>query len=227
MAAAIPAIMTAVKVVGTVMSVVTMVQGLKNGNLGQAIVGGFGAFMGMSSLAAGAANTAGNTAASSLSTGADAVGKAALPIMGDTSTAALFGPTGPGAVSGTASNLLSGGSGGLLDVGSKSIIGSGLATGNNALLGSVADNTARAAGPMDKILNTGKDVFGSVKDGISGLTDAARENPDLLKLGGGLLQGYSQGQQKEEELKYLKKLEDEKRRRIGQTFVPNTSPFAV
>lgn len=225
--ASIAAVLAALQTVGTVMSVVTMVKGLKDGNLGQAIVGGFGAFMGMSSLAAGAANTAGNTAASSLSTGADAVGKAALPIMGDTSTAALFGPAGPGAVSGTASNLLSGGSGGLLDVGSKSIIGSGLASGNNALIGSVADNAAASASIGDKILNTGKDVFGSVKDGISGLTDAARENPDLLKFGGGLLQGYSQGKQKEEELKYLKKLEEEKRRRVGQTFVPSTNPFAA
>lgn len=221
MAAAIPAIITAVKVVGTVMSVVSMVKGIKDGNFLQAIVGGFGAFMGASSLAAGSAGSAASNSAGAVASDA----AAGTSIMGDTSTAAMFGPAGPGGASATTANLMEGaGSQGLLQMGgaTNNILGSGLATGNNMLAGSAGDSMLNSGDATGKILGSAAEEPGFF-DQMKGVM---KDNPELLKLGGGLLQGYSQGAAAEDQRDFIKKEEDARRRRMGQTFVPSVSPFA-
>lgn len=230
MAAALPAIITAVKVVGTVMSVVSMIKGIKDGNFLQAVVGGFGAFMGASSLAAGSASSASNA------TGAVASDAAAgTSIMGDTSTAAMFGPAGPGGASASTANLIEGaGSQGLLQMGgaTNNILGEGLAAGNNMLAGSAGDNGIKGSA-NDRIIgapespNGEAGFFDQIGSGVKDIGSALKENPELAKYGFGLLQGYSQGAAAEDERDFLKKRLDEKRARVGKTFIPTVNPFAA
>lgn len=217
-------VMTALKVVGTVASVISMVKGIKEGNFLQAVVGGFGAFMGASSLAAGGASGASNA------TGAVASDAAAgASIMGDTSTAAMFGPAGPGGASASTANLMEGaGSQGLLQMGgaTNNILGEGLAAGNNALTGAADTNILNAGDATSKVLAE-PSFFDQMKGGVSDIGSMLKENPELLKVGGGLLQGYSQGAAAEDHRDFIKKQEEERRRRVGKTFVPTVNPFAA
>lgn len=215
-------IMTVLKVVGTVASVVSMAKGIKDGNMMQAVLGGFGAFMGASSLASGAAASGASNSAGAVASEAASGGS----IMGDTSTAAMFGPAGPGGASAATANLMEGaGSQGLLQMGgaTNNILGSGLATGNNAISGSFVDEVVGQNGATERILGNAANEPGFFDQAKSLMKD----NPELMKIGGGLLQGYSQGGMLEDQRDYLKRQEDAKRGRTGQTFVPSVNPFAA
>lgn len=215
MAAAIPVVLAAVKVVGTVMSVVTMVKGIKDGNLLQAVAGGFGAFMGVSSLMSGAAAGSASAAAGAADAGAAAAGTAATAA---TPAASFMSP----AVDAFAAPTAQLGSG--LSTASTGMTGSSILSGQSPglLTGSTVDAALSAgAGTVeksigDRLIEAGSQVGGFMKD-----------NPELVKVGAGLLGGYTQGKAAEENMAYDKRLEDERRARRGYSVAPTNNPFAV
>lgn len=215
MAAAIPVVLAAVKVVGTVMSIVTMVKGIKDGNLMQAVAGGFGAFMGVSSLMSGMAAGSASAAAGAADAGAAAAGTAATAA---TPAASFMSP----AVDAFAAPTAQLGSG--LSTASTGMTGSSILSGQSPglLTGSTVDAALSAgAGAVeksigDRLIEAGSGVGGFMKD-----------NPELVKVGAGLLGGYTQGKAAEEKLSYDKRLEDESRARRGYSVAPTNNPFAV
>lgn len=220
MAAAIPVVLAAVKVVGTVMSVVTMVKGIKDGNLLQAVAGGFGAFMGVSSLMSGAAAGSASAAAGAADAGAADAGAAAAGTAAKVATpAASFMSPAVDAFAAPTAQLGSG-----LSTASTGMTGSSILSGQSPglLTGSTVDAALSAgAGTVeksigDRLIEAGSQVGGFMKD-----------NPELVKVGAGLLGGYTQGKAAEEKMAYDKRLEDERRARRGYSVAPTNNPFAV
>ena len=212
MAAAIPVIITAAKVVGTVISVVTMVKGIKDGNLLQAVAGGFGAFMGVSSLmsSVGSSATAAATAAAP-----DAAGAAASTASKASSFMNTASPFGAAQATNT-----------LLPGGLASPV-TDLATSSTGLLsGTATDSMLGAAMGADKAL-AAPSLMDRLASGASSIGGFMKENPQLMQTAGGLLAGYSQGQMVEEKMKNDERLADEERTRRGYWATPTSSPFAV
>lgn len=237
---------TAIAVVGTVMGAKAAIDGIKEGNLLKAVVGGVGAYFGATSLAGGATTanvgtqSAGRAAQSTATAGASQIDilKAAAQSSGKMS--AMNGAT---QAMSTATNGAA-----------NSVLSSGASVSNmsSAFNPAIASNTT-LANAATNVYNPATQSFGAggllqptsaIADGASfvdklktygsNIQDWAKENPMLsssaLQMGGGLLQGMSQEEMMEEKWKR----EDEARERRGaaytparrSTFNPNTRRFA-
>jgi hypothetical protein len=223
--AALPVIF---KVVAVVSSAVTMIKGLKEGNLMQAVIGGIGAVAGLGALSASAA------AAKAGTTGLTTLGGEAT-MVGDTVVNNAGGALGAGAqaaapaataIAPTAApsfslNALSGGMGGAGDTMAASLAA-----------GAPAAAPAPSGGLAGLLGDVGERATGVAEAGMEGLgkvADYALENKDVLaNVGGGLLKGYSEGKlleekwDREERMRREgwdreERLESERRARAGYT----------
>ncbi len=163
MPAAIPIVLTVAKVAMTVYSAVTAVKALKEGNILGAVMGGFGAYMGMSSLGAfgaGAGEVAATGAVEGAALGsAEAISEAAV---GDMFSG--FATEGTMAPLGEAATAATGGidySGVLTDLGS--VTGDvGQAIGTGGFMGDLGD---AFAGGLDRVTSGIQDLYGDIIQG--------------------------------------------------------------
>lgn len=229
MAPVIAAIPVILKVTSVVVSTVSMIKGLKEGNMLQAVMGGIGAFTGMSALASGLSSGAGAAAGGSelgalagdvATQGGLTVNNAAGALGGAGDLAAGAAGAATSAAPGFNLQALSGGMGGL---GAQDAMSAAMAAGPAA-----AAAPAASQGLMGALGDVGSKATGLVDEAMSGLGkvgELALENKDVLaNVGGGLLKGYSEGKLLEEKWdredrqireKYAR--EDAARRRAGYT----------
>lgn len=205
MAPVIAALPVILKVVAVVSSVVTMVKGLKEGNMLMAVMGGVGAFTGMSALSgtlgagASAASSGSNLLTGAASTpGGLVVNNAAGAMGGAGGLGGAAAAAAPAASSGFSLSSL-GGMGAGAAGGAGSAMAQSMASGLQAaapqggLLGKLGDVGSQATGVVDKALG-----------GLGNIAELALENKDVLaNVGGGLLKGYAAGKMKEEEMDWL------------------------
>lgn len=267
MAAAVPAIVAAAKVASVAYGVYNVLEGIKNGNLMQAVVGGVSAYFGMQGL--GAATGTQTAASAGGSVGVANPGAALNGALGE--GAATVGGTVGGAIEGGAMGAMTQGFGAnlaeaagtnLLTDGATNLATEGLQFGaqsaGGALSGAApsmfggigvdaasqsAFNLSSGAADMmpnlvssgssdivtDTLANASTDVGAGAGAGAGNSggfldrakelgTDAmgfAKENPELLKVGGQMLSGYAKGKQEEEMLERMMKEREAERSRRG------------
>lgn len=208
---------TAIAAVGTVLAAKSAIEGIQEGNLLKAVVSGVGAYYGMSTLQAGAAAASTNAAGAAASdTAVNAATDTALQATADQA-----------ATTATASTTTAGANG-----------ASGIASGVNAGISSAAENaTKNALAGMGEQATGSTGLLDTLSNWGSSASQWAEKNPmaasGIVQMGGGLLQGYSQEKQSDEEMKAL---EESRRRRqlTGNTsfmqrqyFNPTTGAFEV
>jgi hypothetical protein len=202
---------TAIAAVGTVLAAKSAIEGIQEGNLLKAVVSGVGAYYGMSTLQAGAAAASTNVAGAAASdTAVNAATDTALQATADQVATTTVGANGA----------------------------SGIASGVNAGISSAAENaTKNALAGMGEQATGSTGLLDTLSNWGSSASQWAEKNPmaasGIVQMGGGLLQGYSQEKQSDEEMKAL---EESRRRRqlTGNTsfmqrqyFNPTTGAFEV
>lgn len=201
----------ALTAVGTVLAAKSAIEGIQEGNLLKAVVGGVGAYYGMTGLQTGAA------AASTNAAGA-ATGNATIDAATNT---ALQSGTEQAITAGTnaaASATANGATG-----------ASGIAGGVNAGVGGTMQSaTSSTLAGLGEQAVSSPSLLGTLKDFGSSASTWVNENPmaasGVMQMGGGLLQGYAQGSQHDDEMKAL---EESRRRRqlTGNTSFMNNQVF--
>lgn len=247
------AVVPVLKGIGVAASAYTAVQGIKEGNLSKAALGGVGAYFGATSLMSGAAGNAANIGAT-VAEGASA--KTANLAQGMSGAGGMSGMT----VGATGGQMLGSAGANALDLTGATKLASGVANGASAtgsmggLLGSLganantissAGNALSMSGGASAIENTGS-MLDRFKSGVSAVSDWGKENPmlagNLVQTGGGLLSGLGEQRRFDAELdevqrqeaQMIRLREEERRRRAltGNTdflgnsrFNPNTGRF--
>lgn len=210
-------VVTAIKVVSTAMAVKSAIEGLKEGNLLQAVVGAVGAYMGYTNLTVGSSM---GQMAEQGAAGGIAEGAMAGTEIDQLSQSIGNAVTEPVAVkltdSVSAAAAASGADNALATAGLESA-GSNL--GNSVLqegAGQVTNQVAAEAG--------GRGALQMAGDAVKKAGTFLNENSGAVNFGGQLLTGYAQGKQAEElEKKRLEEEEKERRRRGTSGVMPRTS----
>lgn len=226
--------------VGTVLAAKTAIEGLKEGNLFKAVLGGVGAYVGMTGLAGGAASSIEKGAAGAISKGsmtgnllnpeiATAGNAVANPDIMSTAlnsvdslgsdAANIF--NGSNAISSSALDLVGSdaGANALQSVGANSL-GSSIGAGADSLASVVGSNAA-APGmsvfgtPLPEQATGLSQITGGIGDFLGKANNFIKENGALTKVGGQILSGYSQGKQQEELLRQAIQQRDAERARRG------------
>lgn len=223
---------TVVKVVGAALAAKAVIDGIKNGNLLQAVVGGVGAYFAFSGLGAmtktlqaslsGAGAAGGVNSAAALAQGATDLSAVATAGAADAGTNMMSAMTqGAGAQAG--SNLLTEGlssaAGSTVDKTGLLFSGAGEAAGGAAAdlaLGGASDLATQGAtdvassGMFDLAageapIQEGLQVADpAAKKGLlSQALEFGKENPELMKMGGQALSGWAKAQQREKEIKRI------------------------
>lgn len=173
----------------------TAIDGLSEGNLAKAVLGGVGAYMGLSSVAA----TPGATLESKTleATGTEAGKSAASDIVTSSVDKASSAPSADSVIGAETS-------------------GKEMWTLDKA---SPVQATTEAVGPGPGFVPKGVTTTVSPPPQETGFLDWANKNPVIaysaLQAGGGLLSGYAQGQRQQELLDQMRKDESERRYRMG------------
>jgi hypothetical protein len=209
MGPAIPVIITVAKVAGVVLATKTAIEGLKEGNLLKAALGGVGAYFGLSSLGAfGAAQGAALGTGVGDQTGlVSAVAKGSAP-AGLENVGASLGTT----VAQSANEGILSGAGGFASQAARDAITPNFANAASNVAGSVGANAAGSGlgGLATSAANAGKGLLSSAGGALS-----QGYGPVAAIVGGQALQGYVQGKQQEEILDRTDEREDESRARRG------------
>lgn len=212
------AVLIAVKVVGTVMAAKTMIEGLKEGNLLKAVLGGVGAYLGMSSLATPAAAVtaaeAGAATGTALEKGAAAGTAAEAGTAGSASAGTALGTAAPSAATTTVQGF---GGSGLIGkaVGAASDLYD-TALGLDSVGAPFLDNSlflpsaAEAAAP----LSWGEQVLADAKGLLGKAFDFAKDNQTLV---GGVAQGVGNWMMGKEKMDWQSDQLDKDRRLRGAT----------
>jgi hypothetical protein len=227
MAAVIPVI----KVIGVALSAKSMIEGIKDGNFLQAVIGGIGAYYGMQGLG----NAAGSVAQEGVAEGAkQTVSTAGAEVSekvasqaaakGVTEAASSLTPLAE-SISSELTEAAGGAAGGASLTATGSSVASDLA-GATLESGKGLIGQAMETPWYDKVLSGGKKVMGW-----------AEKHPELTSTGLKLAGGYLQAKAEEDRFNQLNNQEMERRRRRGQTanytrqtrlrFDPNTRRMVV
>jgi hypothetical protein len=241
------AILPAIKIVGTVLAAKSLIEGLKEGNLFQAVLGGVGAYMGLSSLGAFASSGMAAQTASAATSGSQlssaGVGEAgaaasaanavtgadlANQVVSGASTPALSGyeammdtsfanTAGAGATAGTSA------SGGFFD-GFKDMFDVGAAApeaGGTALdLAMDAAEGPLSLGQLQELGGVPAESGGLFSD----ITGWMKDNKEMVGVAKDVIGGYAQAQSKQELLDRVERLAAERRARMGASVDPNALP---
>jgi hypothetical protein len=251
----IGAIVTAVKFISAFAAAVNTVKALKEGNLTKALISGVGAYFAFSGLGAstvgqaaaaeGASGVVDPTAAAKGTLGEGAATTAGTAAGAATDTTSVISEGMEAAAdAGTA------GAEGLLSAGGEAGAQQGLSAGTPTW-GEVGDVPVRtdggflgSAAPQGEFLGgLGEQGTATLTDGTSTAYEAqlkqasgeagllsqlgsyAKENPELVKLGGQMLSGYARQKQAEELRREQLKIEEENRRRRGASASVSAGAF--
>jgi hypothetical protein len=239
------AVVAAIQVASAAYAAFNVIQGLKKGNLMQAVLGGVSAYFAFSGLGAmtsvqsstaqGATGVANPGAAlqGTVETGAQAT--AGTATAGNTGVSQAF-TEGFGAESGS---LL--GDGNMLgeaitEQGMGNAIGPkdpfGLAGELSEGLGGVSSDALTNIGTQQGLVDTttgaatkttGDSALGDFWDKFGAARDFLKENPEIVKTGGSIFENWSKGQAQEEMYKRRLEEQERRRRRMGRSVRPETS----
>lgn len=215
---------TAMVAVGTVLAAKTAIEGIEEGNLLKAAIGGVGAYYGMSGLEAGAASASTNAAGATASNATiDAATNTALKKASEQAVTTTAGNAANAAANATANGAAGAGS-----------IANGVNAGVNSTMQNATSSTLAGLGEQAA---SSPGLLGTLKEWGGAASQWANDNPmaasSIVQMGGGLLQGYAQGGKSDDEMKALE--ESRRRRQLSgdtsfmrkQYFNPTSGRFEV